>query len=44
MDVKVINEDSSGAQQCFVVFDVLMINDNNLANKPLKERVELLKK
>ena len=35
---------SSGVQQCFVVFDVLMINDNNLANCPLRERAEHLKK
>lgn len=33
-----------GAQQCFVVFDVLMVNDTNLANCPLKERAEQLKK
>ena len=31
-------------QQCFVVFDVLLINDKNLANCPLHERVEHLKK
>ena len=35
---------SSGVQQCFVVFDVLMINDNNLANCPLRERADHLKK
>jgi ATP-dependent DNA ligase len=34
----------TGAQQCFVVFDVLMVNDSNLANCPLKERAEQLKK
>ena len=34
----------TGAQQCFVVFDVLMVNDTNLANCPLKERAEQLKK
>ena len=33
-----------GAQQCFVVFDVLMVNDTNLANCPLKDRAEQLKK
>ena len=33
-----------GAQQCFVVFDVLMVNDTNLANCPLRERTEQLKK
>ena len=33
-----------GAQQCFVVFDVLMVNDTNLANCPLMERAEQLKK
>lgn len=31
-------------QQCFVVFDVLLINDKNLANCPLRERVEHLQK
>ena len=35
---------STGAQQCFVVFDVLMVNDTNLANCPLKERAEKLTK
>ena len=44
MDVKAIGEDSAGVQQCFVVFDVLMINDTNLANQPLRERVDQLKK
>lgn len=34
----------AGAQQCFVVFDVLMVNDTNLANCPLRERAEQLKK
>ena len=33
-----------GAQQCFFVFDVLMVNETNLANCPLKERAEQLKK
>ena len=36
--------DMAGAQQCFVVFDVLMVNDTNLANCPLKDRAEQLKK
>ena len=31
-------------QPCFVVFDVLMVNDTNLANCPLRERVEHLNK
>ena len=44
VDVKAIGEDSAGVQQCFVVFDVLMINDTNLANQPLRERVDQLKK
>jgi DNA ligase-4 len=34
----------SGVQPCYVVFDVLMINDINLANCPLKERLENLSK
>ena len=44
VDVKGLNEDAVGAQQCYVVFDVLMINDSNLANQPLAERVKQLKK
>ena len=43
VDVKVISEDSS-VQQCFVVFDVLMINTSNLANCPLVDRIQKLKK
>ncbi len=38
------NAHCTGSQQCFVVFDVLMINDTNLANCPLSERAEQLKK
>ena len=34
----------AGIQQCFVVFDVLMVNDTNFANHPLSERAEQLKK
>ncbi len=34
----------TGAQQCFVVFDVLMVNDINLANHPLRERADHLRK
>ena len=44
VDVKGIGEDSVGAQQCYVVFDVLMINQTNLANQPLSDRVQQLKK
>lgn len=44
VDVKSITDRSSGVQQCFVVFDVLMINDTNFANQPLMDRVEQLKK
>ncbi|XP_064401547.1 DNA ligase 4-like isoform X2 [Halichondria panicea] len=46
VDVKALGGDDtdSGSQQCFVVFDVLMINDTNLANCPLSERAEQLKK
>lgn len=44
VDVKGISEDTVGAQQCYVVFDVLMINDTNLANQPLSARIEQLKK
>ena len=44
VDVKGITESTVGVQQCFVVFDVLKINDENLANCPLVERTEQLKK
>ena len=43
VDVKAITESTVGVQQCFVVFDVLKINDDNLANCPLIERAEKLK-
>ena len=33
-----------GVQPCYVVFDVLMINETNLANCTLRERVEHLNK
>ena len=31
-------------QRCFCVFDVLLLNDVVLTNKPLKERIEILRK
>ncbi len=34
----------TGAQQCFVVFDVLMVNDINLANHAHRERADHLRK
>ena len=33
-----------GIKPCYVVFDVLMINDDNFANIPLKDRVTKLNK
>ena len=44
VDVKAITDRTVGAQQCYVVFDVLMVNDTNFANCPLCERIEELKK
>ena len=41
MDVKSIGEDDD-IGQCFVAFDVLLVNDKNLANCPLQERVGYL--
>ena len=38
IDIKSSNMD--GIQPCFVVFDVLMINNEKLANIPLKERIQ----
>ena len=48
MDVKAVGasggEDDDHIQQCFVVFDLLMVNTTNLANQPLTHRIEQLKK
>eukprot|EP00731_Ephydatia_muelleri_P008231 Em0004g569a len=44
VDVKTVGGTDGGPQQCYVVFDVLMINDTNLANCPLRDRLEQLKK
>ena len=35
---------SPGIKPCYVVFDVLMINDDNLANIALRDRVKRLNK
>jgi DNA ligase-4 len=41
VDVKALGEDED-VQQCFVAFDVLLVNGKNLANCPLQERVSYL--
>ena len=34
----------TGVHPCFVVFDMLMLNDEKLANLPLKERLEKMER
>lgn len=43
-DVKSIQASDSQLQPCFIVFDILMYNDEVLTNKPLNERLEYLHK
>ena len=42
MDVKSDNM-GGGLHPCFVVFDILLINDEKLANRPLHERIKKCK-
>lgn len=42
-DIKT-NKEYENLQRCFCVFDILLLNDTVLTNKPLKERVEYLNK
>ena len=35
---------SAGVHPCFVVFDMLMLNDEKLANLPLKERLQKMER
>lgn len=43
LDVKKLDE-MGPYQPCFCVFDIILLNDEVLTNKPLKERVEKLKR
>lgn len=43
-DVKSNSRHWDNIHTCYVVFDILMFNDQVLTNKPLKERLEYLKK
>ncbi|CAF1064672.1 unnamed protein product [Adineta ricciae] len=43
-DVKSIQANDSQLQPCFIVFDILMYNDEVLTNKPLNERLQYLHK
>ncbi|UJR20821.1 hypothetical protein I4U23_023932 [Adineta vaga] len=43
-DVKTIQANDSQLQPCFIVFDILMYNDEVLTNKPLNERLQYLHK
>lgn len=42
LDVKAVGQSSSAVQQCFVAFDVLLVDGQNLANKPQQERADIL--
>lgn len=41
LDVKKLS-DNGAYQPCFVIYDILMVNDTVLTTKPLKERLEIL--
>lgn len=43
LDVKKLKE-SGRYQPCFCIYDVILLNDKILTNKPLKDRVSLLKR
>ena len=43
-DVKSIQANDSQLQPCFIVFDILMYNEEILTNKPLNERLQYLHK
>lgn len=42
-DVKKLNSTDSSIRPCFVVYDLLFLNDDLLINKPYAERVRMLK-
>ncbi|XP_068735127.1 DNA ligase 4-like [Montipora capricornis] len=44
MDVKSLTTYENGYHPCFVVFDILVINDKKLANVPLCERIKTMEK
>ncbi|CAH0554954.1 unnamed protein product [Brassicogethes aeneus] len=41
LDVKKLNPDGP-YQPCFVIYDIVMVNDTVITSKPLKERLEIL--
>ena len=43
MNIRHLKPDDSTYQQCLYIYDILLLNDTVLANKPLKERLDLLK-
>lgn len=43
-DVKKLNTNDPSIRPCFVVYDLLFLNDDILINKPYAERVRILKK
>ena len=40
--MKSAGESDSSVQQCFVAFDVLLVDGQNLANSPQQERADIL--
>ena len=40
--MKAVGESGSAVQQCFVAFDVLLVDGQNLANRPQQERADIL--
>lgn len=40
--MKAVGESGSAVQQCFVAFDVLLVDGQNLANQPQQERADIL--
>ena len=40
--MKAVGQSASTVQQCFVAFDVLLVDGQNLANRPQRERADIL--
>ena len=40
--MKAVGQSASSVQQCFVAFDVLLVDGQNLANRPQQERADIL--
>lgn len=42
--VLLVNAFTASYHPCFIVFDILVINDKKLANVPLRERIRTMEK